>query len=590
MEQAEYKISDLYQGGYSSFQQGSGELATGYTAPQGTIGLSTDPRTANILKEFADKINPGQKSMELSLITPEIIETIPKQHLKEVNRLSQLTGVDVTIHGPLVEASGLSEQGYSEMNRELAEKRMNVAMQKAHELSPKGNTPVTFHSSAVIPADEIKKVKGETQIQKMLVIDQESGQVTSVSRDEKFYPHQEDLSKPTIHTAEGQVASINHTQWDDSLTNLIAPKQRVDKVLEDNLPLVQNVYDHLRAGDLEVLQHLKPTQAEIFSKTQNANAQLEDMQIHIHSLFNKAFKYGNKEEKEHLEKLAENYRKNLGKLTPFDVKQKSDLLQGMMEGLRIVQPEVFTPLKDFAFDKSTKTFANVAFDAYSKYGEKAPIVSIENPPAWMGGFARGEDLKNMVKDVRKKFVEQAMAKKGMSKNKAEEAAEKMIGVTWDVGHINQLRRFGFDKQDIVKETEQIAPYLKHVHLSDNFGIENVELPMGMGDVPLKEMMEKLGQKGIDAKKIVEAGNWWQHFQTNPVGDSLKAMGSPIYAMDMGPSWDQAVGLQQGYFGGYGQMLPQINYETFGAGFSRLPSELGGQAVGSGGRMGGTPLE
>jgi hypothetical protein len=39
------------------------------------------------------------------------------------------------------------------------------------------------------------------------------------------------------------------------------------------------------------------------------------------------------------------------------------------------------------------------------------------------------------------------------------------------------------------------------------------------------------------------------------------------------------------------MLPQVNYETFGAGFSRLPSELGGQRPGAeGSRMSGRGME
>ena len=59
----------------------------------------------------------------------------------------------------------------------------------------------------------------------------------------------------------------------------------------------------------------------------------------------------------------------------------------------------------------------------------------------------------------------------------------------------------------------------------------------------------------------------------------------------GPYWNQAIGLEQSYFGGYGQMLPNINYEIFGAGFSQLPAELGGQRPGgAGGRMSGRPME
>ena len=115
--------------------------------------------------------------------------------------------------------------------------------------------------------------------------------------------------------------------------------------------------------------------------------------------------------------------------------------------------------------------------------------------------------------------------------------------------------------------------------------------MGMGNVPMKEIMEKLGEKGFEAKKIIEAGDWWQHFKTAPVQETFEAFGSPVYGMKMGPYWNQSQGLQQGYFGGYGAMLPQVNYETFGAGFSQLPAELGGQRMGGrGSRMSGRGME
>ena len=73
-----------------------------------------------------------------------------------------------------------------------------------------------------------------------------------------------------------------------------------------------------------------------------------------------------------------------------------------------------------------------------------------------------------------------------------------------------LRKYGYNEQDIVKESEKIAPLLKHIHLSDNFGFEHTELPMGMGNVPIKQIMEKLGDKGFEARKVIEAAGWWQH--------------------------------------------------------------------------------
>jgi len=251
-------------------------------------------------------------------------------------------------------------------------------------------------------------------------------------------------------------------------------------------------------------------------------------------------------------------------------------------------PKIFKQLDEFAKEKTTETFANIALNSYEKFGSNAPIISIENPPIG-GAFARGEELKEIVEKSREKFVENA-AKKGMSKSEAKEQAEKLLGVTWDVGHINMLRKYGYKKEDIIKETKKVAKFVKHVHLSDNFGFEHTELPMGMGNVPIKEIMEKLGEKGFEAKKIIEAGSWWQHFKTPPVQETLQALGSPIYSMKA-PYWNQTSGLWQGYFGGLGQILPQMGYETFGAGFSQLPTELGGQRPGAGGaRMSGKPME
>jgi hypothetical protein len=200
-------------------------------------------------------------------------------------------------------------------------------------------------------------------------------------------------------------------------------------------------------------------------------------------------------------------------------------------------------------------------------------------------------LANLIQKSRENFAKNLVEKENMNQKEANKIAEKLIGATWDVGHINMLRKQGFEGKDVVSETEKIAKYVKHVHLSDNFGMEHTELPMGMGNVPLKEIMNKLGKEGYDAKKIIEAGDWWQHFQTAPIQESLEGLGSPMYTVGKSPYWNQALGFQQNYFGGYGMMLPQGNYETFGAGFSQLPMELGGQRRGGeGSRMSGRPME
>jgi hypothetical protein len=278
---------------------------------------------------------------------------------------------------------------------------------------------------------------------------------------------------------------------------------------------------------------------------------------------------------------------------PLLMKQIID--EGVEALKKLPAPQLYKDLNEFSKEKTIETFANVAFKAFTDKNvgnrdvNKTPIISIENPPAG-GAFSTGGELRDVVEKARQKFVEIAK-KEGIDESRAREIAAKLIGVTWDVGHINMMRKYGYESKDIVKESEKIAKLVKHVHLSDNFGMEHTELPMGMGNVPVKEILQKLGKEGFDAKKIIEAGNWWQHFRTPPFKETLEAFGSPIYSMNMAPYWNQNLGFQQDYYPGFGAMLPQINYETFGAGFSRLPAELGGQTQGAqGSRMSGKGME
>ena len=72
-----YKISDIYQGGYSSLNPKS----TYFSA--GSLGVTTNPQTANQIQEVARVLNVGTKTVELSAIQPAVFETIPNQQLKE---------------------------------------------------------------------------------------------------------------------------------------------------------------------------------------------------------------------------------------------------------------------------------------------------------------------------------------------------------------------------------------------------------------------------------------------------------------------------------------------------------------------------
>ena len=583
----DYKVSDIYQGGYSTLAPSQNIYTT-----SGNLGLTTDPRTANILQDVSAKLSTGARHIEVEGVSPEIFDSIPKQQLKEVYRLSKLTGIDVSLHAPIVEPSGLTQQGYSEAERESAERRIIDSLLRAKDLNPDGNIPVNFHSAAGIPGSQFlpySKRKEDEEYKKLIIVNRESGKMVPLEPRIQYALGERNLKPETI-TPEQELDMINKTEWNNSTSQLLFQKERADEILEKQRPFIEHLIEDLNSGKFKESDIPSPEQQVALRHFRNAEAYLQDLHKQTNTLFSKAAEFADGHQINELRRISENFREKTEKSkNPFTHSQAmNEVIHELREK---ITPKMYVPIEEFAVEKASQTFGNAAYKTYKEFkGKNVPLLVIENPPAEVA-LSTGEGIRDVVKKSREIFVENAK-KEGMSESQARKEAEKLIGATWDVGHINMLRKYGYSEEDIVKETEKIAPYLKHIHLSDNFGFEHTELPMGMGNVPLKEMMNKLGEKGFEAKKIIEASAWWQHFKTSPFQESLEALGSPVYGLKMAPYWSQAPGLYQGYFAGMeGPWLPQINYETFGAGFSRLPSELGGSMPGAqGSRMSGRQME
>ncbi len=587
-EKRDYTVSDIYQGGYSSLKPKYGDVFTGYRINPATFGLTTDPRTANILQDASMKLNTGARQIEISAVSPEVFESIPNQQLKEINRLAKLTGAEVSVHGPIIEPSGLTNQGFSNANREAAERQMFSAVQRSYDINPKGNVPITFHSSVILPGEIPQKGK---EIEETLVINTESGSINKIPLKESRFPGEK--GKKDV---QNELNRINEDQWNNQLRQLEYYAGMGEDAIDKSMTAARLAEAEKKAG-----RELTPAEREMRTVYNRGTTFLNSSYNDLKQAFDMAYSKASDSDKERINDFYKSIQSKAEKIKSNPQNSESVILMkeiiddGIDTLKELPAPQLYEDLNDFSKGKTIETFANVAFRAFTdkKVGNrdinKTPIISIENPPAG-GAFSRGEDLKEIVEKAREKFVEKAK-KDGIGEREAREAAAKLIGVTWDVGHINMLRKYGYEEGDIVKESEKVAKLVKHVHLSDNFGFEHTELPMGMGNVPIKQILEKLGKQGFDAKKIIEAGNWWQHFRTPPFKETLEAFGSPIYSMQMAPYWNQNLGGQQDYYSGYGMMLPQVNYETFGAGFSRLPAELGGQRQGAeGSRMSGKPME
>ena len=148
-----YTVSNIYGGSYSTFQPtpNSGYFQTGQ------FSLPTDPRTANIIESVSARLSSGVKNVEVEVVSAEIFDSIPKQQLKEVNRMAKLTGAKISIHAPVVNVSGIDTRSgaYSEAERENAERKVAEALERSHALDPEGNIPVNFHSAEGIPGSQM---------------------------------------------------------------------------------------------------------------------------------------------------------------------------------------------------------------------------------------------------------------------------------------------------------------------------------------------------------------------------------------------------------------------------------------------------
>jgi sugar phosphate isomerase/epimerase len=585
----------------------SAVLGSEYRIPVSQIGFPSDARSANQLKAVSDKLNMGATTVEVSGVTTNVLESIPKQHFKEIERLKKLAGVDLTFHGPTnVDASGWDRSGWNEINRKGAERQMWSAVDRAHDLDSKGNIVVTLHSSALgEPETRVMTKEGE-KVTQVVVIDE---QALSEGRGGQ------DIIVPTTNqltgeemSVEQQIDSKNNENWTGILSRISHYAQRGQQSIQRPLREIselsgskispEGLIDLYKKSKVdgkfpEFSPEVKKIAEIAMENITDGEINLRDAYSAMQGQFNKAWEVvDNENDRKKLERYRNELRKTVKEVDFKDPSNISKFGKEIQKGVSVLNsldeaPKFLKPMKEFLIDKSSETFSNVAFDAYKKFKNSSPIISIENPPAG-GALSTGGDLRDLVKESRQKFAERAHEELGLSESEAKRQAEKLIGVTWDVGHINMLRKFGYGDKELVKETEKVAPLVKHIHLSDNFGMDHTELPMGMGNVPTKKMFEALNKynKQIGKmKKIVEAAAWYEPYKTVPVKESYRAMGSPIYSMKMAPYWG---GNTSTTYSVGGDIFPEHHFSLYGTRYTDLPPELGGQMSGRS-RASGTPM-
>ncbi|MDP3966156.1 MAG: TIM barrel protein [archaeon] len=620
----DYTIENVYEPGYKNFSpsEDSPYLGKQGLIPAKQLGLTTDPRVANQIAALSQSLNQGISVMEIGSLSPQVFETIPKQHFAEMRRKAKLAEAELTLHAPIqgTDPSGFGQRGWEESNRLLVERQLKDVIDKAVILDEKGNMPITVHGSNTYGSN-FKYVKDEDGNRKkvtevLMAVNKETGEIVPLKESVQYDPEGGNLEKGDKLSPEESLVSHNLTQWRKDVDKILFEKENADRILSEVYPVAGGYYHELQMKKKK-FSDFSPAQKEQLLSLQTANSHIHQAELLVHGLFDKAYQYGGKtkEEKEEiknrLKEFSKNYQKNLyGGYSLEELENLKDenkrmeaishrnnlqnqsyAIQALAEDLRSLKKYNIGMLQDlesFSINKASDTFSNVAMYAYEQKKDKAPALSIENLYQEMG-FSQGEDLKNLVVASREKLADKLSKEKGLSKGDAEKVAAKLIGVTFDVGHMNMSKKFGYTDEDLVKEAEIVKKFVNKVHLTDNFGFNDSHLPPGMGNVPFRALLEALGEEGAKAIKINEVGGWFEHFKSSPFPQMLEAYGSPVYSSGIGPYWSQAAGFQQSYMEGYGQILPSTNYQMFGAGFSQLPQSLGGQqgqGREGGGRMGG----
>ena len=335
----DYTIKDIYQGAASSLNPGTSyeSLFTGYSIAAGELGAPAKADTANQIQQVSSLLNQGIVPIEVGALDPRVFDQIPKQHFKEINRMAKLAGGKVSLHAPIVEPTGIGKRSWSEGSRLAAEKQLIEAVTRSHDMDEEGGMPITMHSTG-LPGVEYGITADGKKIQKLSIINQETGEIHALEEETLYSHHQEiqakkGVSPEIIHainsgelpqqeilkyieevpTSEGQklspekgLKSRNTTDWGSSIKALIFNKERADEILQKNKIQIDHLLPALREGKIKQ-KDLTPMQGQVLTHYNNAKSYIEDTDQNVRGLFHKAYKYGSPNDRKELEKFKKSF-------------------------------------------------------------------------------------------------------------------------------------------------------------------------------------------------------------------------------------------------------------------------------------------
>src|SRR3989338_2837786 len=542
------------------------------------LGSPTSPMTPKQLEEMSKRLNEGLKNVEIGAIQPETFDTIPKEHFQEVRRLAKLTDTNMSMHAPIVDPAGFqqSQDGagvWSEQLRKNTVNQISSFFDRAAymiEKDEKKDIPVVVHASSMFSRQQEEGLVDPNNPEKklyraMAAVNQDTGQITVLHHKERIRPG---TDKKELFDVYKSLQSINKTTWDEEKLKLLSYEKDARGLIEFDSTgqidteksnseyatlylnttkergIIQSHIDSLETDMhskfLDMFDKMSKIKEDTYfknlderswdihsKKIQALRDHIDKMQVtynnlaqrEISPLYSELERLYQKKDYVGFEAIRRKIEEKEKQKPEMKVKASKEQRRVVMQHLgELPDPQTWVPLEGFAREKASQTVAEVMLRQFEKHKDKSPICALEN---WAPdkALSTGEGLRGLVEESRKKFVDLLIKEKDISRSEATVLAEKLIGATWDVGHINEIRRSGIKteeelKKRVIEETRRLTEgknIVKHLHITDNFGFGDSHLPPGMGNVPIKEIIEELEKQGFTERGIVEAGNFVKEF-------------------------------------------------------------------------------
>ncbi len=422
--------------------------------------------------------------------------------------------------------AGLDDKGYLREDWKLAPVFNVIEYKKQKGLLDKDfRAPIVFHASPPLGKDF--SIIGDYYVDKekkdsVALVDEKTGKLlyagSKSSLEERGFRNKEELKK-----------HLEDSLYFSNRASLAEKIQQIEKI-ETQKSLLEDLYKKVKSNEFLELKELE--------NILNKRLELHNLGIDIDEFFeltpDKKIRFKNPEqllekieltknfvlpsiEKNAVFSLEDNIREfykhlddkkveefdnrikeikgndNNGLLSKTVKEEASKLLKEVKEN-----PFKVKDLEEVALEKASDSIAETALAFYKNPKlRKHAFVAVETffPEDF---FSTGDSMKKLIEESRKKFVER-LRKEGVEEDKAKKMAEELIGITLDMGHWNlwKSRDPSVDDKWLIQQVEKIAPYVKHVHLTDNLGVTDTHQEIGTGNVPNKDAL----------KVLLEKGNW-----------------------------------------------------------------------------------